>query len=47
MIVDIRCPKCNKLVAKKEEEASSINIYFFCTRCKQNFKFEESASSSQ
>ena len=29
MIVDIRCPKCDKLVAKKEEKASSKNIYFY------------------
>ncbi len=43
MIVDIRCPKCSKLVAKKEKEASSINIYFYCTRCKKNFEFNNSA----
>lgn len=42
MIVDIRCPKCDKLVAKKEEKASSTNIYFYCTRCKENFEIEDS-----
>lgn len=43
MIVDIRCPECGKLVAKKEEEASSANIYFYCNRCKENFEFDNSA----
>lgn len=43
MIVDIRCPECGKLVAKKEKEASSSHIYFYCTRCKKNFEFEDSA----
>lgn len=42
MIVDIRCPKCDKLVAKKEEKASSKNIYFYCTRCKENFECKDS-----
>ena len=43
MIVEIRCPKCGKLVAKKEKEADSSKIYFFCTRCKENFEFNDSA----
>ena len=43
MIVEIRCPKCSKLVAKKEKTASSTNIYFYCTRCKENFEFDDSA----
>lgn len=43
MLVNIRCPKCNKLVAKKEKEASSRDIYFYCTRCKKNFEFDDSA----
>jgi phage FluMu protein Com len=43
MIVDIRCPDCGKLVAKKEKKASSADIYFYCTRCKQNFEFNNSA----
>lgn len=38
MIIEIRCPKCNKLVAKREEKASSNNIYFYCSRCKENFE---------
>ncbi len=43
MIVDIRCPECGKLIAKKEKEASSANIYFYCSRCKNNFEFKDSA----
>lgn len=43
MIIDVRCPKCGKLVAKKEKKASSADIYFYCTRCKQNFEFDNSA----
>ena len=42
MVIDIRCPKCDKLVAKKEKNASSQDIYFYCTRCKKNFEFEDS-----
>lgn len=43
MIVEIRCPKCGKLVAKKEKNASSSDIYFYCARCKKNFEFNNSA----
>lgn len=43
MIIDIRCPECGKLVAKKKETASSTDIYFYCTRCKENFEFKDSA----
>lgn len=43
MIVEIRCPKCGKLVAKKEKGASSEKIFFYCARCKMNFEFKESA----
>lgn len=43
MIIDIRCPKCGKLVAKKEKEADSTGIHFFCTRCKENFDYKDSA----
>lgn len=45
MIYDIRCPFCNKLIAKKEEKASTKGILFFCTRCKENFKYNECSSS--
>lgn len=44
MIINVRCPECNKLVAKKEKNISTKGILFFCTRCKKNF--EEECSSS-
>lgn len=44
MIVEIRCPKCSKLVAKKEEEANCEKIYFYCTRCKQNFEIKNKSA---
>ena len=44
MIVDIRCPKCKKLVAKKEEKVSCEQIYFYCTRCKENFEIKDQSA---
>lgn len=47
MIEEIRCPKCNKLVAKKEKRVSTKGIFFFCTRCKKNFNEEKCSSSHE
>ena len=44
MIVEIRCTKCGKLVAKREEKTNCKGIYFYCTRCKQNFEIEEKSA---
>lgn len=45
MIEDIRCPDCNKLIAKKEKNANTEGILFFCSRCKVNFKIKECSSN--
>lgn len=45
MIKEIRCPECNKLIAKKEEKARTEGILFFCPRCKVNFKEKKYSSS--
>lgn len=47
MTNEIRCPFCNKLVAKKEKNANTHGILFFCTRCKENFKEKECSSSHE
>ena len=44
MIKEIRCPKCSKLVAKREEEANCEKIYFYCTRCKENFEIKNEST---
>ena len=43
MIEEIRCPKCDKLVAKRKNKANTDGIYFYCTRCKENFEVNNSA----
>lgn len=45
MLNEIRCPNCNKLVAKKEAKANTSGIYFYCSRCRGNFIEKECSSS--
>lgn len=40
---EIRCPKCGKFICKKEEDANTKGIYFWCSRCKKNFEINNSA----
>lgn len=35
--VEIRCPKCNKLVCSMENNANPEGIHFWCSRCKTRF----------
>lgn len=37
--IDIRCKKCNKLLAKMEKNGICKNIYLFCPRCKQEYEY--------
>lgn len=33
--IEIRCPICNKWIAKKAENVEAEGIYFWCSRCKK------------
>lgn len=35
--VQIRCPKCNKLVCSMEKNANPEGIHFWCPRCRKKF----------
>lgn len=35
---NIKCPKCDKLIAKADKYAITKGIYFWCPRCKENFE---------
>ncbi len=41
---DIRCPNCNKLICKKEKEAETKGIHFWCSRCKKEFEIKKESS---
>ncbi len=44
MLIEIRCPKCNKFVAKRGSQANTSGIYFYCTRCKENFEIKNNSA---
>lgn len=35
MKVDILCPICNKVIAKKEQDGSINKAYLWCRRCRK------------
>lgn len=35
------CPKCHKVICTMEYNAHPKGIYFWCTRCKEEFEIEE------
>lgn len=37
--LEIRCKKCNKLLAKMDENGSCKKIYLFCYRCKEEYEY--------
>lgn len=39
--IKIKCPKCNKLICTAKQGASTQGIYFWCTRCKEEFEVKE------
>ena len=39
--IQIRCPKCNKLICTTEKNAEVKGIYFWCSRCKEEFEIKE------
>lgn len=44
-IKEIRCPKCGKLLAKKEDKAEIVGkIYLYCKVCKKEIEYKEPKS---
>lgn len=37
----VNCPKCGKLICTMERNAEPKGIYFWCTRCKEEFEIKE------
>lgn len=35
MVKEIRCPECNKIIGKMEEEGTMKKVYLYCKRCKK------------
>ena len=35
--VDIKCPKCDKLLAKMYRNGSCKNIFLYCRSCKKEY----------
>lgn len=33
--IDIRCPHCNKLIAKMEADGICKKVYLYCKKCKK------------
>lgn len=45
-MIDLRrtkviCPKCKKFICTMEKNAEPKGIYFWCTRCKEEFEIKE------
>lgn len=36
--IDIRCPKCDKLIAKMDRMGFCKNIYLYCKSCKKEYQ---------
>lgn len=41
MKVEIKCPNCGKLLAKKEEGIYINGIYLYCKLCKKEIEYKE------
>lgn len=39
--IKIKCPKCKKLICTAKQGANTEGIYFWCTRCKEEFEIKE------
>ena len=39
--IKVKCPKCNKFICTMDYDAKPKGIYFWCTRCKEEFEIEE------
>lgn len=36
--IDIRCPKCNKLIAKMRKNGICKNVLLYCKQCKKEYE---------
>lgn len=36
MLLDVRCPECNKLIGKMKQKVNNSDFYPYCSRCKKN-----------
>lgn len=36
---EIKCPECDKLLAKRLPNAKMIGVYLYCKRCKKEILF--------
>lgn len=43
-IEEIHCPKCGKLLAKKQSEVVIPSIYLYCKVCKAEIEYKEPKS---
>jgi len=39
--INIRCPKCGKMICTMAENANPSGIFFWCPRCKKEFELEK------
>ena len=39
--IKVTCPKCKKLICTMEINAEPKGIYFWCTRCKEEFEIKK------
>ena len=37
--IEIRCPKCDKLLAKMYRNGSCKDIFLYCRSCKKEYRF--------
>lgn len=37
-LIEIRCPKCTKMLCKIEQGVSLKGIHFWCNRCQENLE---------
>lgn len=38
-IFEIKCPKCNKLLAKMNKNGNCEDILLYCRRCKKEYRY--------
>lgn len=44
--VDIKCPQCGKLLAKKHIGVKIPSIYLYCKVCKEEIEYKEPKSQN-
>jgi DNA-directed RNA polymerase subunit M/transcription elongation factor TFIIS len=44
MKINILCPNCSKMIAKKDDTASLQGLYLWCKNCRKEIKIDEPLS---